>query len=67
MPAVEQAARIVELWRSRPKTQRTSEDVLVFYGWLSEHEPALVPGGEGKGGSYRLLREILKEQMLDPE
>ena len=45
MKATEQARRIVDLWQERPRWQRTAEHLLPFYGWLSEHEPALIPAG----------------------
>ena len=47
MKAPEQARRIVDLWQERPRWQRTAEHVLFFYGWLSEHEPAVIPPGPG--------------------
>jgi hypothetical protein len=60
--AAERQRRILELWLERPERQRTSEDILTFYGWLSEHEPGLVPSG---AGSYRQLREILKAHIVE--
>jgi hypothetical protein len=63
----EKARRLVELWRQRPKTQRGSDDVLTFYGWLSEHEPALVPGERGESGSYQKLRTILDAHLVEAE
>lgn len=56
----ELARRIVELWLQRPKHRRTEDDVIVFYGWLSEHEPGLIPA---PGGSYHRLLEILGEHV----
>jgi hypothetical protein len=47
MKAGEQARRIVDLWQERPRWQRTAEHLLLFYGWLSEHEPAVIPPGPG--------------------
>jgi hypothetical protein len=47
MKATEQARRIVDLWQERPRWQRTAEHLLPFYGWLSEHEPAVIPSGQG--------------------
>jgi hypothetical protein len=63
MKPEEQAQRIVDLWQQRPKPQRTSEGVLTFYGWLSEHESALVPG---EPGSYRKLRTVLRDYFEGP-
>ena len=62
MKPAEQEQRIVELWQQRPKAQRTSEGVLTFYGWLSEHDSALVPG---EPGSYRKLHTMLREYVVD--
>ena len=47
MQAAEQAQRIVDLWQERPRWQRTAEHLLPFYGWLLEHEPAVIPTGPG--------------------
>ena len=47
MKAAEQARRIADLWQERPRWQRTAENLLPFYGWLSEHEPAVIPPGPG--------------------
>jgi hypothetical protein len=52
----DQARRIVELWQERPRRQRTAEEVLTFYGWLTDHEPALIPRGPG---SYQQVQVIL--------
>ena len=47
MKPAEQARRIIDLWQERPRWQRTAEHLLPFYGWLLEHEPAVIPGGPG--------------------
>lgn len=47
MKATEQARRIVDLWQERPRWQRTADHLLPFYGWLLEHEPAVIPAGPG--------------------
>ena len=52
----EQARRIIDLWQERPIWQRTAEHVLPFYGWLLEHEPAVIPTGPG---SIRKVSTIL--------
>jgi hypothetical protein len=52
----EQARRIVEVWQERPRPQRTSEHVLTFYGWLTEHASELVPPGPG---SFQKVRDLL--------
>ena len=53
----EQARRIVDLWQDRSRRQRTSNDLMAFYGWLSEHEPAANPDvAEAEVGEhFRLL------------
>ena len=43
----EQARRIVDLWQERPIWQRTAEHLVPFYGWLLDHEPAVIPTGPG--------------------
>ena len=58
LTAQEQEHRIVTLWMERPRDRRTADDVLTFYGWLSEHEPALIPKGVG---SYQQLRALLSK------
>ena len=52
----------VELWLQRPKRERTAEDVLAFYGWLSDHRAILVPSGPDP---IRQLRAILREHILE--
>ena len=52
----EQARRIIELWQERPIWKRTEEHLLPFYGWLLEHEPAMIPAGPG---SMLKVRTIL--------
>ena len=56
------ARRVVELWQERPRGQRTAEQVLPFYGWLTEHEPALIPKG---AGSYQQLQAILEPFIVE--
>jgi hypothetical protein len=62
MKAAEQARRIVDLWQERPRWQRTAEHLLPFYGWLSEHEPAVIPSGPG---SILKVRTILAAHLLN--
>ena len=47
MKTAEQARRIVDLWQERPRWQRTAKHLLPFYGWLLDHEPAVIPAGPG--------------------
>lgn len=61
MKATEQARRIVDLWQERPRWQRTADHVLPFYGWLLEHEPAVIPAGPG---SILKVSTILAAHML---
>jgi hypothetical protein len=63
MKAEEQERQIVDLWRQRPQARRTHDDVLTFYGWLSEHQSALVPG---EPGSYQKLRTVLRDYLVEP-
>jgi hypothetical protein len=62
MKATEQARRIVDLWQERPRWQRTAEHLLPFYGWLLEHEPAVVPPAPG---SILKVTTILGAQILN--
>ena len=62
MKAAEQARRIVDLWQERPRWQRTAEHLLPFYGWLSEHEPAVIPSGPG---SILKVHAILAAHLLN--
>lgn len=59
----ERQRQIVELWLQRPKRERTADDVLTFYGWLSEHHAKLVPSGPG---TVRQLRAILEGHIVEP-
>jgi len=61
----ERAQRLIDLWRERPKSERTGEDVLTFYGWLAEHEPGLIPGDVGHGSSLKQLRAILTPHLVE--
>ena len=61
MKATEQARRIVDLWQERPRWQRTADHLLPFYGWLLEHEPAVIPTGPG---SILKVSTILAAHML---
>ena len=61
MKATEQARRIVDLWQERPRWQRTAEHLLPFYGWLLEHEPAVIPQGPG---SILKVSTILSAHLL---
>jgi PAS domain-containing protein len=53
----ERDRRIVDLWRARSEALRQADHVLPFFGWLSEHEPNLVPGGPGAIEHVRRLVE----------
>jgi hypothetical protein len=61
MKATEQARRIVDLWLERPRWQRTADHLLPFYGWLLEHEPAVIPAGPG---SILKVSTILAAHLL---
>jgi hypothetical protein len=54
--------RIVERWRERPAAKRRGDDVMAFYGWLSEHEPALIPQGPR---SYQHVRTLVEPYVTD--
>ena len=58
----EQDRKVVELWHQRRREQRHDHDVLIFYGWLADYEPALIPN---EPGSYQKLRTLLRDHVLD--
>jgi hypothetical protein len=39
--------RVRQLFEARPSEQRTETGVLLFYGWLEQHHPELLPTGQG--------------------
>ena len=53
--------RIVELWQQREEQQRTEGNVVIFYYWLSQHQPNLVPTG---AGAYQQLRKVLGDLVV---
>ena len=55
--------RIVELWQARSHTRRTAYDVVTFYGWLTDHQPALVPPSPG---SYEHVRHLVEPHIVAP-
>lgn len=61
----QQRLRLVELWLDRPKDQRTDDDLLRFYGWLSEHAPDLIPPAESGAGTYQQLRTLLSNHIIE--
>ena len=54
--------RVVELWHQRRREHRRDDDVIMFYGWLADFEPALIPD---EPGSYGKLRRLLRDHLLD--
>jgi hypothetical protein len=54
--------RVLELWHQRRREQRRGDDVIIFYGWLADYEPSLIPD---EPGSYRKLRTLLRDHLLD--
>jgi hypothetical protein len=40
-------ARVRQLFEARPASERTETGVLLFYGWLQQHHPKLVPTEHG--------------------
>ena len=55
--AAEREAQIVALWKGRPPQQRTSEDVGLFYNWLVDYAPWLVPRSSA---SIERVRELVE-------
>ena len=46
LTAAEREAQIVALWQGRAPDQRRLKQVAVFFQWLSDYTPWLVPPGE---------------------
>jgi hypothetical protein len=44
--------RVVELWHQRRREQRRDDDVSIFYGWLADYEPSLIPNEPGSFQSH---------------
>jgi hypothetical protein len=45
---------IIKLWLQRPAKDRTGNHVLIFYGWLEQNRPELVPVTRGGKDPYHL-------------
>jgi hypothetical protein len=54
----------VDLWRARPAKMRHRDDVLLFYGWLVEHEPRLVPIGSG---AIEHVRRLVEDDIVQSD
>ena len=59
---IDQERRVVDLWHQRRREQRQDCDVLIFYGWLADYEPSLIPS---EPGSLQKLRTLLRDHLLD--
>ena len=46
-------ARVRQLFEARP-VEHTETGVLLFYGWLTQHHPELLP--KGRGDLYKRLK-----------
>ena len=62
LKATEQAQLVVELWQQRPRWQRSPDHVELFYGWLLEHEPAVIPTGSG---SFQKIQTVLIPHIVE--
>ena len=60
----ERDRRIVEAWRDRPEKRRSSADAAIFYSWLLENEPDLVPQG---AGSYGHVPKLIESHIVEPK
>jgi hypothetical protein len=57
-------AQVRRLWQALyPPRERIFTKVLVFYGWLQEHRPELLP--RVKGDPYQRLKVDLKGLIRD--
>ena len=58
MKLKEKRAKLRELWLDRhPEGKRTSNDMLVFYGWLERNWPELL--NRGQDDAYQQLKAAL--------
>jgi hypothetical protein len=48
-------ARVRQLYEARPAEDRTENGVLLFFAWLQEHYPELLPQGK-QGDPYQHLK-----------
>ncbi len=55
--------QIIAKWLRRPKSKRTSIDVLSFYGDLKKNHPKPLTF-RSKGDKYQTLRVILKNHII---
>jgi hypothetical protein len=59
-------AQVRRLWQALyPPRERIFTKVLIFYGWLQEHRPELLPRPRGKGDPYQHLKADLKGLIRD--
>jgi hypothetical protein len=52
-------ARVRQLFGVRSPKERTENGVLLFFGWLQQHHPELLPKGK-QGDPYQHLKSDLK-------
>jgi len=60
---VERVRELTKLWLQRPVNERTSNDVLVFYGWLETNRPDLLK--RSTGDPYQHLQAELARHVKD--
>lgn len=63
MKITENDTELIRLWRLRPRTERSSIDVLNFYGIIQKEKPYLFFGI--KGDPYQQLKSILRNEILE--
>jgi hypothetical protein len=54
-PEAIRVARVRQLFQTRHPGQSTGTDVLIFFGWLQNHNPDLLPKGK-QGDPYQHLK-----------
>jgi hypothetical protein len=54
--------QIVSEWLKRPDGKRTENDILTFYGELSQSKPYLL-SFRASGDKYQVLKSILRHHM----
>lgn len=62
MKKAEKDAELIRLWRLRPRSERTSTDILIFYGSIQKERPYLFFGI--KGDPYQQLKTVLRNEIV---
>jgi len=58
-PDAVRRVRVRQLFQARPANEHTENGVLLFFGWLKQNHPALLPQGK-QGDPYQHLKSDLQ-------